>query len=167
MRSWLRKLRTKPVLFGFGGLVLGVLFAGTFFYTVETTDTPEFCSGCHVMDSVFGSFSESNHAQLDCNDCHAPQDTYATKVAFKARTGAGHIYMNTLGVDDIPDVLHATTDSVDVINDNCIRCHQPTVRDVAHDAKEGCADCHRAVPHGRGAHRPDDWHEPMHPEASR
>jgi hypothetical protein len=81
------------------------------------------------MDSAFGSFSASNHAHLDCNDCHAPTESFLVKMTFKARAGMGHMYMNTIGRGDIPDVLHATSGSVDVVNDNCIKCHQPSLAD--------------------------------------
>jgi cytochrome c nitrite reductase small subunit len=167
MREWLRSMQGRYAMFAVGGAAAGVLIGGISMTVIESTDTPEFCSGCHIMDSAFGSFTESNHAHFDCNDCHAPADSFLTKMTFKARTGMGHIYMNTIGRGEIPDVLHATSDSVDVVNENCIKCHQPRLAMVDHDAKERCADCHRSVPHGRGMYRPDEWHEPMGVEAAR
>jgi cytochrome c nitrite reductase small subunit len=161
MRDRLRSTRAKVAYFTVGGLLAGVVITFVGLNVLESTDSPEFCSSCHIMDSAFGSFTESNHAHLDCNDCHAPTDSFLTKMTFKARTGAGHIYYNTIGRGSIPDVLHATTDSVEVVNRNCITCHEPSLSFVSHDAKETCSDCHRSVPHGRGMYRPDEWHEPM------
>ena len=162
LRERLRTTRAKMAYFAAGGIFAGVILSAVGLTVIESTDSPEFCSSCHIMDSAFGSFQESSHAHLDCNDCHAPTDSFLTKMTFKARTGAGHIYYNTVGRGSIPDVLHATTDSVDVVNINCISCHEPSMRLISHDAKETCSDCHRSVPHGRGMYRPDEWHEPMH-----
>jgi cytochrome c nitrite reductase small subunit len=159
----LRMTKGKFALFGMVGVVAGVILGGIGAAALEATDSPEFCSRCHIMDFAFGSFSESNHALLDCNDCHAPAEPWLVKMAFKAQAGTGHIYMNTIGRGDIPDVLHATTTSAEVVNENCARCHAPTLATVSHDVKENCFDCHRSVPHGHGMYRPEEWHEPMHP----
>jgi cytochrome c nitrite reductase small subunit len=167
MLAWFRSIGRRNALFALGGLVIGGIAAVGGLTVIESTDSPEFCSSCHIMDSVFGSFSASNHAVLDCNDCHAPTETFLTKMTFKARAGMGHVYMNTIGRGDIPTVLHATSGSAEVVSRNCVKCHQPSLAMVDHDAKEFCADCHRAVPHGRGMFRPDDWHEPLEVEAAR
>jgi cytochrome c nitrite reductase small subunit len=159
----LRSSRGKLTLVAVGGVVAGVVLGGVSMSLIEQTDSPDFCNSCHIMDSAFGSFQESNHAHLQCNDCHAPTDNLLVKLSFKARAGAGHMYYNTIGRGSIPDVLHATSDSVDVVNDNCISCHEPSLQEVSHTSKETCSDCHRSVPHGRGMYRPDEWHEPAHP----
>jgi hypothetical protein len=93
---------------------------------IEQTDSPEFCNSCHIMDSAFGSFQESNHAHLDCNDCHAPTDSLLTKMSFKARAGAGHMYMNTIGRGEIPDVLHATSELRRRRERQLHQCHEPS-----------------------------------------
>jgi cytochrome c nitrite reductase small subunit len=167
LRQRFRLRQGRYAMFAVGGAAAGVLIGGLSMAVIESTDSPEFCSSCHIMDSAFGSFTESNHAHIDCNDCHAPTDSFLMKMAFKARAGTGHMYMNTIGRGEIPDVLHATSGSVDVVNDNCIKCHRPRLAMVDHDAKERCADCHRSVPHGRGMYRPDEWHEPIGIEAAR
>lgn len=164
LRRWLRTTSGKVALVAGAGVVVGVVVGGLGASLLESTDSPEFCSRCHIMDSAFGSFTASNHALLDCNDCHAPAKPWLLKMTFKARTGAGHIYMNTIGRGEIPDVLHATSETAEVVNDNCIRCHAPSQTLISHDVKESCADCHRSVPHGRGMFRPDDWNEPMQPD---
>lgn len=162
-----RTTRGRYTLFALGGAVVGIVVGIGGVAVVDSTDSPEFCSSCHIMDSAFASFSTSNHGTLDCNDCHAPSSDLLTKLTFKARAGMGHMYMNTIGRGAIPDVLHATSDSTEVVNDNCIKCHEPSLSMVDHDAKERCADCHRAVPHGRGLERPEEWHEPMQVEVAR
>jgi cytochrome c nitrite reductase small subunit len=160
-------VRSRYTMVAVGGAAAGVIIGGVSMAVIESTDSPEFCSGCHIMDSAFGSFTESNHAHVDCNDCHAPTHSFLVKMAFKAQAGAGHVYMNTIGRGEIPEVLHATSDSAEVVNDNCIKCHRPRLAMVDHDSKEYCADCHRSVPHGRGMYRPDEWHEPLQVDAAR
>jgi len=97
MIKWFKESNNKLILFILLGAFIGiVLYAGTV-TAIKATDTGEFCSSCHVMDTVYEAFTQSPHARLDCNDCHAPTDNIANKLMFKARAGLGHIYMNTLG----------------------------------------------------------------------
>ncbi|WP_077211328.1 cytochrome c3 family protein [Bacillus dakarensis] len=142
----------------FAGIILSVVTIKTFAYT----DSAEFCSSCHIMTNVHDSFSESTHANLACSDCHLPHDTMANKLYNKAKAGLGHVYFNTLGEDKIPDVLHATDNSEEIINDNCIGCHESTLDNVSHDAKESCSSCHEAVPHGNDF-KNEDFFQPAKP----
>ncbi|WP_070120485.1 NapC/NirT family cytochrome c [Bacillus marinisedimentorum] len=139
----------------FTGIVLSVLTVKTFAYT----DSPEFCQSCHIMTSVHESFEASTHATLACNDCHLPHENVAKKLTYKAKAGLGHMYFNTLGTEKIPDVLHATAGSSEVINENCLDCHEATLDNVSHDAKDNCVDCHQAVPHGDDF-KTDEFHKP-------
>ncbi|MCT8136328.1 NapC/NirT family cytochrome c [Anaerobacillus sp. CMMVII] len=160
MGKLLKRLDKKILLFTLAGVFAGiVLFAGTA-GTLKATDSGEFCSSCHIMGTVYETFANSNHASLSCNDCHAPRDSVTSKLMFKAKAGMGHMYMNTIGASKIPDVLHATADSQEVINQNCISCHEPSLQNVSHDVKDSCVDCHRQVPHMKGDFRPADWFEP-------
>ncbi|OIJ12034.1 nitrate reductase [Anaerobacillus arseniciselenatis] len=161
MGEKLKLLDKKLLLFTLIGVFLGIaLFAGTS-GTMKATDSGEFCSSCHIMGTAFETFADSNHASLSCNDCHAPRDSVVSKMAFKAKAGASHMYMNTLGASKIPDVLHANAKSQQVINDNCISCHEPGLQNVDHSgAHDSCIDCHRQVPHNKGDFRPAEWFEP-------
>lgn len=143
------------------GVLAGIILTVGTSTALNFTDTPEFCSTCHVMNIANESFSESTHAHLDCNDCHAPHDSFAKKIIFKTEAGFHDIYMNTFQSDKIPDVFHANEKTKDVVQQNCISCHQSTMRDVSHDAKESCTDCHRYVPHGKGRFEHADWFEPV------
>ncbi|MCE7792495.1 NapC/NirT family cytochrome c [Salipaludibacillus sp. CUR1] len=162
MKKLRRLIDKRALLFILGGVFLGIaLFAGTA-GSMKATDSAEFCASCHIMDTAYQSYSESNHATLSCNDCHAPTDSLTSKVAFKAKAGVSHMYMNTLGSEDVPDVIHATDGSQEVIEANCISCHEASLENVEfHDVKEGgCIDCHRHVPHGNKRYKPADWFEP-------
>ncbi|WP_257822753.1 cytochrome c3 family protein [Salipaludibacillus agaradhaerens] len=169
MRAFKELIVRKKLLLVLSGIFIGiVLFAGTV-GSMKATDSPEFCSTCHIMDDYYDSFMDSNHATLSCNDCHAPNDSLTAKLVFKAKAGASHMYMNTLGSDQIPDNIHATAQSQEVIDKNCITCHEAGLENVAfHDVKEGgCVDCHRHVPHGNGGHKPEDWFDPGSYDARR
>lgn len=129
----------------FAGIVLSVVTVKTLAYT----DSPNFCQSCHIMDSAYGSFTDSTHSTLSCNDCHLPHDNVAKKLVFKGKAGMGHMYFNTLGTEKIPNVLHATEKTEKVVEENCISCHKSTLTNIEHDAKESCTTCHRTVPHGK------------------
>lgn len=133
----------------FIGLFLGIVIAATGANAFHYTDTAEFCATCHPMETAYTSFQDSVHAELACNECHAPTDSIVSKYMFKAKTGAHDVYMNTFNADEIPDVIHAKQDTKDVVEENCKGCHQNTIKTVSHDVKEDCIDCHRQVPHGR------------------
>lgn len=142
----------------FAGIVLSVVTVKTFAYT----DSPDFCQSCHIMTSAHDTFADSTHATLACSDCHLPHDTLANKLVFKAKSGLGHVYYNTLGAEKIPNVLIATEGSTDAINQNCIDCHESTLDNVSHDAKDSCSSCHQAIPHGNGF-KTEDYFKPPKP----
>ncbi|MDL2286199.1 NapC/NirT family cytochrome c [Desulfococcaceae bacterium OttesenSCG-928-F15] len=131
-------------------LVMLLLFVGAGLYaattmTLKATDTPEFCASCHVMHEVVRTQQHSVHASLACNDCHLP-DKGMKRLYHKAKSGAWDFYQNTLG--DPPDVIHASLEMKEIINQNCNSCHVMTNLNVTSmDSKKFCTDCHRQVPH--------------------
>jgi nitrate/TMAO reductase-like tetraheme cytochrome c subunit len=50
-------------------MIGGVAFAGTRTWNYMMHDN-EFCSGCHIMAVPFQRFGTSEHAKLQCHDCH-------------------------------------------------------------------------------------------------
>ncbi|WP_045218318.1 cytochrome c3 family protein [Desulfonatronum thioautotrophicum] len=124
-------------------LLIGAgIYAGMAF-SMKATDQAEFCGSCHVMYEYVRTHQMSAHAQVACNECHAP-DTAVPKMMFKAQAGSWHMYKNTFG--GIADVIHAQENSREVINQSCTNCHTMTNLNVA-DSLENCTDCHRSVPH--------------------
>jgi cytochrome c nitrite reductase small subunit len=150
MKKMLKKLLAidKRVLIVVA-LLAGIGFSVGTVKTMAYLDSPGFCQNCHTMESVYTSFMDSTHAALQCNDCHLPHESEAGKLFFKGRAGMTHIYYNTLGTEDIPDRIYATTRTLKVINKNCAECHQSTVNNVSHDSKDSCISCHKTVPHGK------------------
>lgn len=131
-------------------LVVLLLLVGAGLYaattiTLKATDEPEFCASCHVMHEVVRTQQRSVHATLACNDCHLPEGGVG-RLYHKAKSGAWDFYQNTLG--DPPDVIHASLEMKEIVNQNCRSCHEMTTLNVAAmDAKQFCTDCHRQVPH--------------------
>jgi cytochrome c nitrite reductase small subunit len=111
---------------------------------MKATDQAAFCSTCHVMNQATRTYMASVHADLSCNDCHAPEQPFA-RVAFKTQAGVSHLSGFITG--NIDDVIKATADTREVVNQNCLSCHRVTNINVEMDAKKYCTDCHRHVPH--------------------
>lgn len=116
------------------------------------SDNPRTCINCHVMTPQYASWQHSSHAGVAvCNDCHVPQDNILHKYFFKAKDGLRHSTMFTFRLE--PQVIRATPDAREVIQSNCLRCHERVVEDIGaplhSDFKRACVDCHREVPHGR------------------
>lgn len=142
------------------GLFVGIIISVVTAKGLAYTDSAEFCKSCHIMNNVYDSFVDSTHAELACADCHLPHDSLVSKYTFKAKSGIGHVYYNTLGVEEIPGVLHPTDGSKEAINSNCMSCHKSTLDNVSHDAKETCTECHQTVPHGKGFKTEDFYKAP-------
>lgn len=144
------------------GIFAGIVLSAVTVKALEYTDSPEFCQSCHIMSSVHESFMDSTHATLACSDCHLPHDSKVKKYTYKAKAGMSHVYYNTIGAEKIPDVIHANASSDEVINQNCIDCHERTLNNVSHDVKDSCVSCHQAVPHGKGF-KTEDFYQPPKP----
>jgi cytochrome c nitrite reductase small subunit len=86
-----------------------------------------------------------------------PYNNIFNKYFFKAKDGLYHASIFTLRAE--PQVIKAKGPSIEVIQNNCIRCHQSQVTDVkmaafvdnhyANRTDRTCWECHREVPHGR------------------
>lgn len=130
----------------FGGLVGGIALSGLFAWTLNATDQRQFCASCHLMHEACVTQKKGMHANLACNECHAPHALLA-KLPFKAEAGFVDVMANMQG-KDMP--IPPSKKHRDVINQNCIACHGPVNRNVASMAvKPYCTDCHRSVAHMR------------------
>lgn len=130
----------------FGGLVSGVVFSVAFAWGLNATDQRQFCASCHLMQEAARTQKMGMHANLTCNECHAPHALLA-KIPFKAKAGAEDVWGNIVG-KDLP--IPPSKTQRDVINQNCIACHAMVNVKVASMAvKPYCTDCHRSVAHMR------------------
>jgi hypothetical protein len=72
VRAWLAT-RSRPMKLALGGAAgVALLIAavgGLYGYNYIQHDNG-FCTGCHVMGPSYQRFTQSEHAQLQCHDCH-------------------------------------------------------------------------------------------------
>jgi cytochrome c nitrite reductase small subunit len=122
-----------------------------------SSDDPAACMNCHVMTPQFASWQKSSHRQVAvCNDCHVPHDNIINHYFFKAKDGLRHSYVFTFRLE--PHLIRIKEATINVVQENCIRCHYDlintnsivTVNGEAAKHGEGklCWDCHQETPHG-------------------
>lgn len=143
----MEKPRSSPWLKVFlCGLLGGVVVFAVMSYAMVTTDSRPFCTTCHIMREAGVTHKLGTHADLTCNECHAPHNLLA-KLPFKAKEGLRDFTANLSG-RDVP--LGALVSTREVVKANCIACHTRSNVDVASmDVKPYCVDCHRNVAHMR------------------
>jgi cytochrome c nitrite reductase small subunit len=117
------------------------------------SDDPKACVNCHVMREQYDGWQKAgHHAHATCNDCHVPQDTFG-RYTTKALHGWRHSKAFTL--DDFAEPIRILPEDLDIVHDNCVRCHNEIVSELApspHAAVESerydCTRCHASVAHG-------------------
>lgn len=138
--------KDDPGKWRFAAMVLGVCLVALVGsgYAMRATDTPQFCGSCHTMEEQVRSHTRSLHAKLACNECHAPH-ALLEKIPFKTAAGLHDMYRTV--AKQLSDVVHASKDQKEVVQENCYRCHRPTVENTNMTSKKYCIECHRSVPH--------------------
>ena len=122
------------------------------------SDEPETCNNCHVMIPEYSSWQHSSHRErAKCNDCHVPHDNILAEYLFHAEDGMRHSFVFTFRLE--PQVIKIKSAGIEVVQQNCIRCHIRQVGAVTasnvsgrnYEKGEGrlCWQCHRETPHGR------------------
>ena len=135
------------------GLVALLVVTGVGMYITNFTaylgDNPSTCNNCHVMDYVYEGWYHAGHQDWAvCNDCHVPH-ALLPKYFTKALSGYHHVTAFVSG--NIPAAIRAKESSREIIQENCVRCHQETVAAMLESTMEFdryCYDCHRSAAHG-------------------
>jgi cytochrome c nitrite reductase small subunit len=145
--------------------IILAIFTGLFFYSFYLSnaasylsDKPETCITCHIMVPQYATWNHSSHREnASCNDCHVPQDNIFSTYYFKGKDGLRHATIFTLRAE--PQVIHIKEAGVNVVQQNCIRCHSDLIKTAQqmipdqsfHSERETrlCWECHRETPHGR------------------
>ncbi|MFP4072244.1 MAG: cytochrome c nitrite reductase small subunit [Desulfovibrionales bacterium] len=110
------------------------------------TETPEFCSSCHVMQSQYEAwFHEGAHRSAQCVDCHLPHDNVFMYYLWKSIDGMRDIIVFHSGT--VPETIEISDHGQEVLQGNCVRCHETTVWRI--DKERNCWDCHRRLSHLR------------------
>ena len=157
-----------------GGFALGILFWGGFNWSMEATNTEEFCISCHEMENnVYREYQDTVHytnrtgVRATCPDCHVPRP-WIHKVVRKIKA-TNELYHKALGSIDTREKYEAkrlklaqsvwnemkATDSRE-----CRNCHSLEYMDFveqekrslkAHeqaiDENKTCIDCHKGIAH--------------------
>ncbi|MBS3993578.1 MAG: cytochrome c nitrite reductase small subunit [Bacteroidetes bacterium] len=159
------KFLIPPKEWMFPGLIIsGALVGLTIYAFIESkavsylSDDPATCVNCHVMTPQYATWKTSSHREwATCNDCHVPQDNFVKTYAFKAQDGFNHA--TAFLTRSEPEVIRMKEAGVEVVQDNCVRCHENQVTDarlagMVENHKEQrttrlCWSCHQEVPHGK------------------
>jgi cytochrome c nitrite reductase small subunit len=130
-------------------LAVAVVGAYTTEFTTYLGNNPTTCNNCHVMDAAYEGWFHGSHKEwTTCAECHTPH-AFIPKYITKAVSGYHHVTAFSFG--NIPHAIRAKEESREVIQENCIRCHEETVDSIlmgemAFDRY--CFECHRTVAHG-------------------
>ncbi len=109
------------------------------------TESPEFCSSCHVMQSQYKAWQHQGaHRRERCVDCHLPHDNLATYYIWKSIDGMKDVVFFYSG--RVPERIEISEHGQGFVQKNCIRCHSATV-DRMMDKDRNCWDCHRQLQH--------------------
>ena len=156
--------------------IVGVVLWGGFNWTLELTNTEDFCISCHEMEqTVYQEYKESIHfknasgVKASCPDCHVPRP-WIHKVIRKIKA-SNEIWHKMLGTIDTPEKFEknrlemaervwAGMKSND--SQECRNCHSFDDMDLdeqhkrakrKHDPEriakknETCIDCHKGIAH--------------------
>ncbi len=156
------------------GFAAGVMFWGGFNWSLELTNTEQFCISCHEMkENVFAEYRRTVHysnrsgVRASCPDCHVPKE-WGHKMVRKIRA-SNELYHHVLGTVSTPQKFNdkrlqlavnewgrmKSTDSRE-----CRNCHkfefmdysaqEPRASKTHQDALttgKTCIDCHRGIAH--------------------
>jgi cytochrome c nitrite reductase small subunit len=112
---------------------------------------PATCNNCHVMDAAYESWFHAGHArsEMECVDCHLPHNNLLAYYLEKGRSGMHDVFVFATG--QTPTMIRASEHTKEIIQENCVRCHEQTVESMLAGAQafdRNCWDCHRATAHG-------------------
>jgi cytochrome c-type protein NapC len=155
------------------GFVVGIVFWGSFHWSMELSNTETFCVSCHELRPVYTELKETIHftnrtgVRATCSDCHVPKE-WLYKVRRKI-VATNELFHHFLGTIDTPEKFEAqrlamakrvwatmkATDSRE-----CRNCHamqsmdfdkqvRPAQRMHRAAAEKGqtCIDCHQGIAH--------------------
>jgi len=174
-RSWLvEQVSATPVLLAAVLFVAGIIFWGAFNWSMELTNTEEFCISCHEMrENVYKEYRQSAHysnsagVRATCPDCHVPKswiDKTARKVA-----ATNELYHKVIGSIDTREKFvnkrlelaqHVWRDMEANDSLECRNCHELSAMNThqqnsfasqahlkAQQQEMTCIDCHKGVAH--------------------
>jgi cytochrome c nitrite reductase small subunit len=121
------------------------------------TDAPAYlgheaatCNNCHVMDAQYENWYHAAHERSAvCTDCHLPHQNILSYYLYKGYSGMKDVISFTFKT--YPAALRATGQTDQIVQANCIRCHNDTIENIVAGPQpfdRYCWDCHRSAAHG-------------------
>jgi len=111
---------------------------------IARTETPLFCSSCHVMESQYEAwFHVGAHRSIRCVDCHLPHENLPVYYLWKSIDGMKDVVVFYSG--RVPETITISPRQERTVQANCIRCHEARVDKI--DRQRKCWDCHRFLQH--------------------
>lgn len=155
-------------------VIFGILLWGGFNWSLEVTNTEEFCISCHEMEAyVYQEYQDTMHynnrtgVRATCPDCHVPKE-WAYKMVRKVRA-SNELWHKALGSINTPEKFeakrlvmaqHVWKSMEQTDSRECRNCHDFNSMDYfeqgrrgveAHitgfDEGETCIDCHKGIAH--------------------
>lgn len=141
-----------PILVALTAFVIAMgVFAVTTDAVAYAGKHAETCNNCHVMHPMYENYYHAAHRlAAECADCHLPHENVFAYYVEKGRQGMHDVYVFTTGTT--PELIRANEHSQEIIQQNCIRCHEETVESIVMGPQafdRNCWDCHRDVAHGQ------------------
>ena len=125
-------------------LILLTLIACSSPNLIARSETSEYCKSCHVMEAEYEAWMHSGaHRRKMCVDCHLPNENRAVHYWQKSLDGLKDLVVFHSG--RIPDPIKLSSHGEEVLQNNCIRCHETTVMMI--DTGRKCWNCHRRITH--------------------
>lgn len=156
------------------GFVFGIVFWGGFNWSMEMTNTEEFCISCHEMEAnVYREYQDTVHysnrtgVRATCPDCHVPDPwIHKMKRKIQASNELWHWMLGTIDTREKYEAkrLKLATNVWKVMKETdsreCRNCHSFNSMDFvvqekrslkAHekaiDENMTCIDCHKGIAH--------------------
>jgi len=137
------------------GIVILLAALGFFAWATDALEymghEPETCNNCHVMDSQYENWYHAPHERwATCADCHIPHDNVVAYWFYKGKSGMKDVF--SFVTHSYPAAIRANAETIDIVQENCIRCHIDTVESMLTAGQQpfdrNCWACHRSVAHG-------------------
>jgi len=172
------------------GVILGVVLWGGFNWTLELTNTEEFCVSCHEMESMpYEELQETIHwsnrtgVRATCPDCHVPRP-WIYKLVRKIQASNELYHHFVTKAVDTPEKFEAKRFELaqnvwkamkETDSRECRNCHDYSNMDLAEQSRsarskhgnaldngQSCIDCHKGIAH----ELPDEPEEADEPDGA-
>jgi len=138
------------VVLGVGAGIGGYTFRYAHGLSYLSTD-PRACVNCHIMQPQYDAWRHSSHRTVAvCVDCHLPE---ALIPKYVAKTENGWRHGKLFTTQSFVEPIRVQAAGLAILQENCVRCHEPLVHDLAPGAELSqqslrCVHCHSGVGHG-------------------